>query len=87
MMGQGGANRLGIHAPTCGSCVGKYYTSNLVWIGGHPYDVFNDSSLENDLHVFAFFTALIVGSPTEYSLKYLGKTPLYVHRLVTFLNS
>ena len=30
MMGLGGCDRLEIHARTCGSCVGKYCTSNLV---------------------------------------------------------
>ena len=54
-MGPGGANRLGIHARTCESCVGKYYTSNLVRTGGNLYDGFNDRSLEHELHVFAFF--------------------------------
>ena len=45
MMGPGDVNHLGIHAHTCGSCVGKYYTSNFVWTRGHPYDDFNDRSL------------------------------------------
>ena len=54
MMGLGGANHLGIHARTCGSCVEKYYTSNFVRTGGHPYDDFNDWSLDDVLYVFAF---------------------------------
>ena len=33
---KGCANALGIHTRTCGSCVGKYYTSNLTETGGHP---------------------------------------------------
>ena len=69
MMGPRGANRLRIHARTCGSCLGKYYTSNFVRIGGHPYDGFNDRSLDHELHVFAFLTR-ILGSLTEYFLKY-----------------
>ena len=42
MMGLGSVNRLGIHAHTRGSGIEKYYTSNFVSIGGHPYDDFND---------------------------------------------
>ena len=51
-------NRLSIHARTCGSCVGKYCTSNFVRAGGHPYDGSNDRSLDHELHVFAFLNAI-----------------------------
>ena len=54
MMGLGGANRLEIHACTCGSCVGKYYTSNFVRTGGHPYDGFNDRFLTMSYICVAF---------------------------------
>ena len=54
MMGPGGANRLEIYARTCGSCVGKYYTSNLIWAGGYLFDSFNDRFLKHEFHVFAF---------------------------------
>lgn len=40
MMGPGGVNHLGTHTRTCRSCVGKYYPSNFVRIGGHPYGCF-----------------------------------------------
>ena len=50
---QRGANRLGIRAHTCWSCVGKYYASNFVWTIRHHYDSFNDRSLKHELHVFA----------------------------------
>ena len=46
MMGlEGCKSRLGIHASTCGSCIGKYYTSNFVPTRDHPYDDFNNRSL------------------------------------------
>ena len=52
MMGPGSANRLRIHACTCGSCAEKYYTSNFIQTESHPYDGLNDSSLDHELHVF-----------------------------------
>ena len=54
MIGLGGANCLEIHACMCGSRVRKYYTSNFVRTRGHPYNGFNDKSLDHELHVFAF---------------------------------
>ena len=36
---------LRIHARTYGSCIWKYYTSNLIQIGAHLYGGFNDRSL------------------------------------------
>ena len=54
MMGLRGANRLGIHAHTCGSCREILHIQfSPDW--RTPHDVFNDRSLEHDLHVFTFF--------------------------------
>ena len=60
IMGRG-AKRLGFHTRTCGSCVGKYYTSNFVRTGGHPYDGFHDKSLIMSCMSLYFLTT-IVGS-------------------------
>ena len=69
MMGLGGANCLGTHARTYGSCVEKYYISNFVWIGGHLYNGFTDRSLVMRCMCLYSLTS-IVGSLIEYFLKY-----------------
>ena len=78
MMGLGGANRLGIHARMCRSCVGKYYASNFVRTGGHPYDGFNDRFLIMSCMCLHSLTS-IVGSLTKYSLKYSSHVLLLFH--------
>ena len=65
----GAANHLGIHARRFGSCVRKstYLQFCIEW--RPPYDDFNNRSLDYELHVFEFSDP-IVGSLTEYFLKY-----------------
>ena len=66
---QGGAYRSGTHARKCGSCVGKYYTSNFVRTGGYPNDGFKDKSLIMSCMWLPSLIA-IVESLIEYFLKY-----------------
>ena len=81
-----GANRLETHARTCGSCVGKYYTSNFVLTGGYLYDGFNDRSLIMSctcLHSLApivevaFWVFLKILESCATSISGKGKTSLY----------
>ena len=69
MMDLGGANHLGTHTRTCGSCVEKYYTSNFLQTRSHIYDGFNDRPLGMSYMCLHSLTP-IMGLLTEYFLKY-----------------